>query len=154
MKFALVNGQKVESSKGAKGNCIFCSSTVIAKCGEIKLHHWAHIDIRQCDSWHESETEWHRLWKNKFSIEWQEQIFYDDLTKEKHIADICTNKRLVVEFQHSHMNPIERRKREEFYKNMIWVVDGTRLKKDHPRFQGSIQYFKRIVRNTFRIDAS
>jgi competence protein CoiA len=153
MKFALVNGQKVEASKRENGNCIFCSSRVIAKCGEIKVHHWAHLGIRQCDSWLESETEWHRLWKNKFSIEWQEQILYDEITKEKHIADVCTDKGFVVEFQHSHMNPIERSKREEFYKNMVWVVDGTRLKKDYPRLQSSMRHFRQISRNTYQIEA-
>ena len=35
---------------------------------------------------------------------------------------------LVIEFQHSHMDAQERTSREKFYKNMVWVVDGTRLK--------------------------
>ena len=38
--------------------------------------------------------------------------------KEKHIADVFTDKRLVVEFQHSHIDPAERRKEPE--------RDGTR----------------------------
>jgi hypothetical protein len=40
----------------------------------------------------------------------------------------------VIEFQHSHLDPQERTKRERFYGNMVWVVDGTRLKRDYPRF--------------------
>jgi len=33
-----------------------------------------------------------------------------------------------------HIDPQERISREQFYKNMVWVVDGTRLKRDYPRF--------------------
>lgn len=134
MKFALINGQKVEASKGAKGNCIVCDSEVIAKCGEVKINHWAHKGVRNCDSWWEPETEWHRSWKNNFPLQWQEIILPDPLTGEKHIADVRTGAGLVIEFQHSAINPNERIAREKFYKNMIWVVDGTRLKRDYPRF--------------------
>jgi len=134
MKFAIVDGKKIEASKGVKGFCQSCGAEMIAKCGEFKINHWAHKKNRQCDSWWETETEWHREWKGNFPIEWQEIIQFDSFTNEKHIADICTDKGLVIEFQHSHINPIERRQRENFYKNMIWVVDGTRLQKDFPRF--------------------
>lgn len=134
MKFAIFDGNKIEASKGAKGFCQSCGAEVIAKCGEFKINHWAHKKIRQCDTWWETETEWHREWKGNFPFEWQEVIQFDRLTNEKHIADVRTDKGLVVEFQHSHINPVERRQREDFYKNMIWIVDGTRLQRDIPRF--------------------
>jgi len=134
MKFAIVDGNKVEASKGAKGFCQSCGAEMIAKCGEFKTNHWSHKKIQQCDTWWETETEWHREWKGNFPIEWQEIIQFDKSTKEKHIADIRTDKGLVIEFQHSHINPNERKQREHFYKNMIWVVDGTRLQRDVPRF--------------------
>ena len=41
---------------------------------------------------------------------------------------------MVIEFQHSHIDPLERVSRENFYNNMVWVVDGTRLKRGHQRF--------------------
>jgi len=103
----------------------------------------AHKGSRTCDSWWENETEWHRLWKNNFSTEWQECILFDQQTGEKHIADIRTDQGLVIEFQHSHINPNERVQRENFYKNMIWIVDGTRLKRDYPRFLKGKEYFRR-----------
>lgn len=40
----------------------------------------------------------------------------------------------MIEFQHSHLDPQERVAREAFYQNMVWVVDGTRLKGDYRRF--------------------
>lgn len=134
MRFALIDGVKVEASKGAKGFCQSCGAEMIAKCGDFKINHWAHKRKYQCDTWWETETEWHRKWKGNYPIEWQEVIQIDRDTNQKHIADIHTNKGLVIEFQHSHLNPEERRKREGFYKNMVWVVDGTRLKRDFPRF--------------------
>ena len=42
MKFALINGDKAEATKGAKGFCPSCGSELIAKCGEVKVNHWAH----------------------------------------------------------------------------------------------------------------
>jgi competence protein CoiA len=134
MKYAIVNNIKSEARKGIKGYCPNCNAELTAKCGDYKIHHWSHKKTRNCDTWWEPETEWHRTWKNYFPIEWQESILYDELNGEKHIADIRTPQNLVIEFQHSHIDPNERNKREKFYKNMVWVVDGTRLKRDYPRF--------------------
>lgn len=47
-----------------------------------------------------------------------------------------------MEFQHSHIDPHERRKREAFYKKMVWVADGTRLKRDYPRFLNAMKEFR------------
>lgn len=134
MKLALVDNIRTGAKKGATGLCPCCGSQVIARCGEIRVDHWAHKGARHCDPWWENETEWHRSWKGNFSADWQEVVAQDEVTKEKHIADIKTDYGLVVEFQHSHLNPVERRTREEFYKKIVWVVDGTRLKNDYPRF--------------------
>ena len=59
---------------------------------------------------------------------------FDKETGEKHIADVSMVHNLTIEFQHSHIGSLERTSREKFYENMVWVVDGTRLKKDYPRF--------------------
>lgn len=134
MKWALANGQRTEPFPGGKATCPIHGETVIAKCGSHRVHYWSHLGGNKCDSWKENETEWHRTWKDNFNRDFQEKIQYDDQSGEKHIADVCTNHGLVIEFQHSHINPQERDAREHFYKNMVWVVDGTRLKRDYPRF--------------------
>lgn len=134
MKLALVDNIRTGATKGAMGVCPCCGSRVIARCGDIRVDHWAHKGARHCDSWWENETEWHRSWKGNFPTDWQEVIANDDVTGEKHIADIKTDYGLVVEFQHSRLDPVERRAREQFYKKMVWVVDGTRLKNDYSRF--------------------
>ena len=72
MRFAIVDGQKVESSPKAKGVCPHCESEMTAKCGRVKVWHWFHKGKPPCDPWWESETEWHREWKDNFPKEWQE----------------------------------------------------------------------------------
>src|SRR6516162_2339748 len=134
MRFALVGGQRVEACAEARGTCPRCNGEVIAKCGTHRLSHWAHRGIRDCDSWAEKETDWHRAWKNNFPAECQEFIQHDGQSGERHIADVRTPHGLVIEFQHSHLDPLERAARERFYRNMVWVVDGARLQRDCPRF--------------------
>ena len=133
MRFALVEGQRTPPTPGLEGICPVCESPVIPKCGNERVHHWSHRAMRNCDSWWEPETEWHRSWKDKFPQSWQEVIKFD-ANGEKHIADVCCPSGAVVEFQHSHLRPEERAARERFYGNMVWVVDGLRLTRDLPRF--------------------
>jgi hypothetical protein len=137
MKFALINGEKSEATKGSKGFCPICESELVAKCGELKINHWAHKGNRNCDPWWENETDWHRSWKNNFPIEWQE-VVHRDKNGEKHIADIKTSHEWVIEFQHSYLNPEERRARNVFYGKLVWVVDGTRRKRDREQFSNTL----------------
>lgn len=51
MKFAIIDNTKVEAIKGVKGICPSCGSELIAKCGEVKVNHWAHKGMRNCDPW-------------------------------------------------------------------------------------------------------
>lgn len=143
MRFAIVDNERTEAQPKLQGLCPNCSQPVIAKCGDKKVWHWAHRSTISCDSWWEPETEWHRNWKDNYPAEWQEIILFDEQTNEKHIADIRTIHDLVVEFQHSFIKSEERISREKFYKNMLWVVDGSRLKRDYARFQKCVADFKR-----------
>ncbi|MBL1146191.1 MAG: competence protein [Proteobacteria bacterium] len=133
MRFALINNERVEATPKLKGLCPGCGQSVTAKCGKYRIWHWAHEAKKNCDKWWETETAWHRNWKDQFPREWQEKVHYDQ-SGEKHIADVKTSHDLVIEFQHSHLDPQERNTRESFYGNMLWVVNGARLKRDYPRF--------------------
>lgn len=141
MKFALAGGQRVEAYPGGRGMCRRCNGEVIAKCGTHRVAHWAHRGMRDCDTWTEKETDWHRAWKNNFPVECQEFIQHDAQSGEKHIADVRTPHGLVIEFQHSHLDPQERHARERFHGNMLWIVDGTRLQRDYPRFNDARERF-------------
>lgn len=133
MLIALVNNQRTVATPKLKGLCPGCQEPVTAKCGTQRAWHWAHVYKKECDSWSE-ETEWHRFWKGHFPLDWQEIILYETQSGEKHIADVRTKHGLVMEFQHSPLDPQERVKREAFYKNMIWVVDAAHRKNDYKRF--------------------
>lgn len=152
MQFALVDNKKAKARPGLDGICPGCSRAVIAKCGEQRVHHWAHSRNKMCDTWWEPETEWHRNWKNCFPEEWQETFLPDEQTGEKHMADLRTADGSVIEFQHSHINPVERRSRERFYRDLTWVIDGSRLKRDYPRFLKGRNTFKLVKKGIFRVD--
>ena len=134
MNYATSAKTRVQPSPGASGICQCCGSALIAKCGTHKVWHWAHKSKQHCDHWWENETQWHRDWKNHFPQDWQEVVHVAD-DGEKHIADVKTPSGLVIEFQHSYIAPEEITARESFYQNMIWIVDGRRLKNDLKRFE-------------------
>ena len=138
MRYALRADQKVEATPGGAAVCQCCGSEVIAKCGQKKIWHWAHKSKANCDHWWEPETQWHRDWKDKFPKEWQEVVHFAP-NGEKHIADVRTPSGLVIEFQHSSISPEEQKAREDFYGDMLWIVDGTRLKRDKSRFEDEIR---------------
>lgn len=72
MRFALVDGHRREAEPNLTGECPGCRGLVVAKCGEVRMHHWAHRGLPTCDSWWEPETQWHRAWKDHFPKQWQE----------------------------------------------------------------------------------
>ena len=107
MKYALQNNAKIVATPGATGTCACCGSELVAKCGSLKVWHWAHKSKKNCDHWWENETQWHRNWKDKFAEEWQEIVQISE-NGEKHIADVKTPAGFVIEFQHSPISPCER----------------------------------------------
>lgn len=144
LQFAIWNGKRIEAAPGLTAECPQCSRPVVAKCGPIRVWHWAHLGKRTCDPWWENQTPWHRLWKSEFPEEYREVIAQDQ-NGERHIADVRMPHGLCVELQHSHVRPHERAAREKFYgPNLVWVVDGTRLKRDQPRFERGRERFRRI----------
>lgn len=154
MRFALIDNERAEAKPGLIGLCPGCLEPVVAKCGTQRIHHWAHRSKEACNTWREPETEWHRKWKNYFPDAWQEVFLPDERTGEKHVADVRTRHGLVIEFQHSHIHPIERKAREGFHQNMIWVVDCARLKRDYPRFLRGKGLINPIRGGLFRVDCA
>lgn len=135
MRFALLEGERVEAIPKLRATCPGCGAEVVSKCGKYITWHWAHVSQTHCDPWWESETEWHRAWKNRFPTEWQEIPAYDADSGELHIADVKTAFGLVFEFQRSTIASDEVEAREHFYRKMVWVVDG--CKNDADRFNFS-----------------
>ena len=120
MIWAIRKGEKVKAQPGLNGFCNVCNEKLIPKCGLIKIWHWAHKMNKDCDNWYEPETDWHINWKNEFPKEQQEFVI------GKHRADIKTNLK-VIELQNSSISPEEINERENFYGEMIWLINGDTL---------------------------
>lgn len=146
MRFAYVGNERVEPKKGMRGICACCGGELIAKCGQFKMHHWAHKDLKSCDPWWENESDWHRKWKSYFPVEQQEVVFSNEATKERHISDVHSSRGVVLEFQSYSISPEEMKARETFYPRLVWVVNG--LKNEFDKF-----YFKQSIVETDPSDA-
>ena len=121
MEFALSeSNERIVATPHAKGVCPLCKGPMIPKCGHIKIDHWAHKSVKNCDSWWEPESEWHRQWKNLVHEDFREVV----IEKEgvKHITDVQLPSGIIVEFQKSPLPIDERLKREKFYEKMLWVI--------------------------------
>lgn len=127
IRYALVDGIKTEPLEKLKGVCTGCGNPLIAKCGQIVVHHWAHAKNTNCDSWWEPMTQWHIDWQNQFPESWREYVFRDQSTGEFHRADVHTDKGVTLEFQHSFISTVEMQSRNNFYRKIVWVVDGRRF---------------------------
>lgn len=154
MQYSSVDGLRTKPQPGLQGLCPSCSKPTISKCGDLKVWHWSHKGRRTCDPWWENETAWHREWKNKFPDSFQEVIQFDEITGEKHIADIKTKDDWIIEFQHSFLKPEERNARNLFYKKIAWVVDGTRRKLDQKQFESTLKFGKQILPKPLIISVS
>src|SRR5882672_8360632 len=137
MKFALVSGQRQEAQPNLSGQCRGCGRPMVARCGEVRVWHWAHKGRLLCNPWCENETKWHRDWKDQFPDDWQE-IVHTAGDGERHIADVKTDRGWAIEFQHSSLKPEERRSRDAFYPKLIWVVDGKRRTRDEAQFLNAL----------------
>ncbi|NKK79282.1 competence protein CoiA [Rhizobium leguminosarum] len=138
MKYALVDGHRHEAAVGLRGVCQGCGLPTTAKCGQQRVHHWAHRTAN-CDKWWERETVWHREWKNEFPVECQE-IRISSSSGDFHVADVQTPNGIVLEFQHSPLPLEDRQARESFYVNMAWIVDGRRKGSDFTSFAHSLSF--------------
>lgn len=150
------NTVRIEPTKGAHALCPVCRQEVIARCGTTRRWHWAHQKNCQCsDQWWENETEWHRRWKEEFPEDWREVVLQDDSTGEIHRADVkLQNSGLVLEFQHSAIDPQEFQSRVNFYRNMVWVADArpSQFKRFMKRLIGGEGHFDLISGDEAKLD--
>ena len=138
--FANVNGERRHISQvesGDLGLCPLCNGQLRAYHGEKNQWHWRHVDLFDCDPWHEGKTPWHKDWQDKFPLGWQEVAMRSET--ERHFADVKTSTGTVIEFQHSSMDRDTRQVRERFYGNMLWVVDGDAKKRTFERMRKNLK---------------
>lgn len=107
-------------TKGAKGFCPGCGGKMIARCGSIVRHHWAHAKGKDCDTWSDSVGPWHLAWQDCFPRECQEVWMGDN---NEHRADL-KGEYQILEVQKSPISATEIAERESFYGNMSWMLCG------------------------------
>lgn len=100
--------------------CPICGEKLVLKSGSIRVPHFAHCNLSECDKWHYDMTEWHYKWQNQFPIENQEVVFQKN--GEKHRADVFINN-TILEFQHSDISYDEFYERNEFYNSLGYDVE-------------------------------
>lgn len=107
---------------GQRSTCPHCGEVVISKCGDFKIHHWAHLSNSECGG--EPETPWHKEWKNlakKYDLK-------NEVRGIRHITDsIDFENKICFEFQHSPINTMEIYDRNNEYFNLDfkvkWIFD-------------------------------
>jgi len=155
IRYANIDGLLKEPTTGLKGLCPGCGNSVIAKCGPIKIHHFAHVRGFDCDHWWEPMTQWHLDWQNNFAPAWREVIFRDEQSGEFHRADIHTPQGVTIEFQHSTLSFEELESRNLFYKKLIWVVNAQSFKKQITFIKAIPNPQSRLLANfTFSVDST
>jgi len=120
-----------------KIKCEVCSNVLVAKKGNIKIHHYAHkySDIINCDDWapkfkSDSDHHWHLQWQyffknNDFGN--IECVIKKEIDNKIicHRADIITKTNYIIEIQHSNISDKDVVKREDFYgDNLLWIING------------------------------
>jgi hypothetical protein len=121
MEFALSeNNERIRATPHATGVCSICKESMIPKCGQIKVHHWAHKSKKNCDAWWEPESEWHRQWKTFVQDDFREIVI--EKNGVKHRADIKLPSGIIIELQKSPLVYGERLNREVFYEKLVWII--------------------------------
>ncbi len=123
--------------------CECCNGKIIAKCGKVNIWHWAHESKEDCDPWYEPITEWHLGWQSCVPVEMREIFMKNE--REKHRADIKLPNGIIVEIQHSGLDEETICEREDFYGNMIWILDGTNLFSKMNRYEKVSKYGNEYV---------
>jgi hypothetical protein len=129
MLYAWVGNQKrAPIAKGERTTCRDCGGLLTAVMPVENMPHWRH-KAGDCDAWSEPEGPWHIGWKELFDISCREVSLLDQLTGERHRADVLvgsgTPMATVLELQHSSISEDERNAREGFYRRehrMFWLV--------------------------------
>lgn len=105
-QFALnVNGERINIKDAEKEEdyyCPCCNSLLVQKKGKIMVWHYAHKSLTDCVGYYDNKGEWHRKMQELFP-EKNREIF-DKWLSKRHIYDIFTDNKRIIEFQHSHIS--------------------------------------------------
>jgi hypothetical protein len=117
--YAIVHAVKTLPLPRGRGVCPACGGKVLARCGAIRVHHWAHESGQECDSWSEGIGPWHLAWQRLV------EPAFVEVPRGPHRADILGSDDTVIELQHSPLTPAAIAARERHYGKMVWLIDAT-----------------------------
>lgn len=121
MIYANHNNKRIKAVRtGERANCPGCGGVVIAKCGDYKQNHWAHLNTTSYCKY-KPMSDFHLMVQSLFHESFLEKISIDS-NGEKHIADIEING-LILEVQNSPIDYDEVQKRNLHHKNVVWVLN-------------------------------
>lgn len=114
--------------------CPGCGADLVLKAGEVKIPHFAHRSLADCDASSEPETPLHLHGKLQLQAFFSRLNHSTELEKYlpaiKQRADLFISRNLAIEFQCSPISPSEIRSRTEGYRSLaiepLWIL-GTRL---------------------------
>ncbi|MGF6851099.1 competence CoiA-like predicted nuclease [Chitinophaga sp. W3I9] len=151
MQYAINDkNEKIKVRPNGRAICPNCRLPLIAKCGQLNIWHWAHMDLKECDDWnYEPITDWHLEWQGHFSSA-ETEVFIKQ-NNESHRADILNKENIVIEIQNSPIQANEIHEREYFYgKKMLWVINSKEFKhnlnlKEYPFNASTDVWFKKVI---------
>ncbi len=123
--------QLIMAEKGSRCICPDCREQVVSRCGAINDPHFAHRPFSKCrDEYYDRKSPWHREWQRTIeNPEGGVNIEVDIRDQEyKKRADLLTKNGIIVEFQKSRLPLEERFRRENHYKNMVWIAHTDLIK--------------------------
>ncbi len=74
-----IDGRSVRAARGIGAVCPHCRGELIAKCGSLVVHHWAHREGSECE-YSRGMTQWHYDWLMRYQglgDGWQIEHFFD-----------------------------------------------------------------------------
>lgn len=103
-----------------EASCSDCHAPMVAKLGDVMIHHWAH-QSRPLDCRVAEESEWHREWK-ALGIDGSQEVANETGTRR---TDVQAPGGFAVEFQMSALTAAEVRSREiDWDDKLVWVFDA------------------------------
>ena len=129
--------------------CPACKSSLRLKRGKIKIPHFAHISLQNCDSWSESESAQHLGLKLSL-YQWlkeKEKVELEKYVPEiKQTADLLVNDKLAIEIQCSPLSLQRLEERTVSYKEkgyyVLWLQGRDLwLKKTLSSLQKNLLYY-------------
>lgn len=118
--------------------CPGCGSDLMLKAGEVKIPHFAHRSLADCDTFSEPETPLHLQGKLQLHRFFSQRKHPTELEKYlptiKQRADLLIDKKTAIEFQCSAIPASQVRSRSEGYQSIaiepIWIL-GSRFPTDN-----------------------